>query len=147
MKNLSIVVAAIVLVAIGTPRTSFAQKGLSLAETEKKFNQAMTGDSVEALSAFYAEDAVMMIERGPMLKGRQQIVQQFLLPASKAGVSMSSKTIDVAEGGDLGFSAGTAALKAPGAALRGKWVSVWKRVQGEWKIAYAIANSDPPPAK
>ncbi len=138
---------AVVVVAMSVSATLVAQKGSSLAETEKLLQQA--ANDPERIAAFYAGDAVMMIQDGPMLKGRQQILQQFLLPAAKATANLKSttKTIDLSESGDLGYTVGTLEYTGPAGTLSGKYVAVWKRLQGEWKISYAIANTDPRPAK
>ena len=47
--------------------------------------------------------------------------------------------------GDLGYIQGEFVFKDRNVHMKGKYVEVWKRVNGEWKILYDIYNSNERP--
>lgn len=147
MNQVRVFVALVAVIALMLSGRLSAQTGASLADTDRQFNEAMQSGTNEKLAEFFAEDVVVMVPGGPILRGRQQVARLVLFAAPKPEFSVVSKTIDLAESGDLGYSAGINRIEGPAGSSSGKWVHVWKRVQGQWKIAYAIANTDPPAAK
>jgi ketosteroid isomerase-like protein len=57
-------------------------------------------------------------------------------------------TIEVSASGDLAYVRGTDRIttKTPNGLVddMGKWVDIWKKINGEWKVVVNIWNSDMP---
>jgi ketosteroid isomerase-like protein len=104
-------------------------------------------NAAKAIS-FYADDAVMMLDQGSLLEGKQAI-QGLLEAMINAKLLPVTKTIiEARTSGDLGFVAGTLTFRMGGGpSIAAKGISFWKRVNGQWKIAYDILNRTGAPPK
>jgi len=106
---------------------------------------------VEAAVAFYAEDAVVHLEGAPQIEGQEAIGEMYRQWFS--GLKEFSGTtshLALSHSGDLAYEYGinhmvTAGPEGdlPGV---GKYLVVWKKVDGEWRIAALSVTTDPPPA-
>ncbi len=111
------------------------------ADFEAAYN---AGDAVKA-AAMYADDAVVMPPDGQMVKGRSAIAAR-LKSEMKGKVTLKLSPSASAISGDQAYEAGTITVALPdGHTLSEKYLVVYKRVGGEWKIAYDIWNSNAPP--
>ena len=90
----------------------------------------------------------MMLDQGSLLEGKQAI-QGLLEAMINAKLLPVTKTIiEARTSGDLGFVAGTLTFRMGGGpSIAAKGISVWKRVNGQWKIAYDILNRTTAPPK
>jgi len=109
------------------------------------------GDA-DALAAGFTEDGRFLGPNAPIASGRAAVAaawkQMRALPNVTA--EWSATHVEGALSGDLAYEVGTykLAFDADGRRIedRGKYVVVWKRVGGTWKIAADIINSDLPAA-
>lgn len=104
-----------------------------------------------AIARFYAPDGRFMVPNAPIAEGHAAVsgLWNHLLSLPGAALTFGPTHIEAAAGGDLAFEIGTYALgfDRAGAARvedRGKYVVVWKRLDGAWKAAADILNSDLP---
>lgn len=95
----------------------------------------------------YAEDGIIMPPGMPAANGRPAI-QSYLTGdiagAKAAGTSDNGDVNGVGVSGDMGWVSGTWSTSAPGGAVvdKGKFVSVYKRINSEWKLIRDTWNSD-----
>ncbi|MDE2004945.1 MAG: SgcJ/EcaC family oxidoreductase [Rhodospirillales bacterium] len=107
------------------------------------------GDAA-AIAQFYTPDGRFMVPNAPIAEGREAVAAMWahLLALPGAALSFGPTHIEAAIGGDLAFEIGTYALgfdrDAKRVEDRGKYVVVWKRLDGSWKAAADILNSDLP---
>jgi uncharacterized protein (TIGR02246 family) len=100
------------------------------------------GDST-AIAAMYAPKAKVLPPNSTAVGGREGI-RRFWQGAMDAGVkSATLTTVDVETEGDLAVETGRFVLfGADGKKLdSGKYIVVWKRSKGEWKLFRDIWNS------
>lgn len=101
------------------------------------------GDAA-AVAALYAEDAVVLPPGAEPVRGREAI-QAFWQAGidAQAGVNSELETVEVLGMGDMAIEVGSYVETGPeGEHLdHGKYVAVWKKVDGEWKIVRDIFNS------
>jgi ketosteroid isomerase-like protein/quercetin dioxygenase-like cupin family protein len=106
---------------------------------------------VDRFVSYFTPDATMAMAGMPAMKG-PQAVKTNLGPMMQApGFDISWKATDavVATSGDIGYTVGTYALTMnnpagkPGTE-KGKYLTVWKKVAGAWKVTYDTATSDAP---
>jgi uncharacterized protein (TIGR02246 family) len=103
-----------------------------------------------AISQMYTEDGAFMPANAPIGKGRAAIEQNWAGMMSTPGfdLSFAPDQIIVSASGDMALDRGTYRLVvAPDGKEQidtGKYVVVWRKVDGEWKAAADIINSDLP---
>ncbi len=122
------------------------------AETIKaldaKWMEYMATADVDAIVALYAGDGLLMAPNAPAARGAAAIRPLWEKLAGLPGVEfiIVPSAINVAAGGDLAADIGTYSLSFDGAdgrvEGRGKYVVVWRKIAGEWKVAADIFNSD-----
>ncbi len=117
-----------------------------------KYVKAALANDAKAIAALYADDAVEMPPNQPMVKGKAAI-QAYYEKEFSGGTKMTAFTVshlDSSATGDHGYDVGTyqQTVSLPNASTvsdTGKYTVIVKRVGSEWKVAYAIYNSDQPP--
>lgn len=105
-----------------------------------------------AIAQLYAEDAAVMPANEKAAVGRQAIGEWWKRSMQMPGYDLTFSTdqLLLSKSGDMALDRGTyrfAATPAQGAISdTGKYVVVWRKVGGEWKVAADIYNSDLPAA-
>ena len=116
--------------------------------------QTAVGDkNLEAIAAFYADDAVFLPTAEPIVVGKPAIREEWrhILAIPDFQNKSALTKIDVSSSGDMAYSMGTYVATMLGedgkpATEPGKWLSVWKRqVDGSWLIVADTYNTDIPP--
>jgi len=121
----------------------------SIVAANQQFIAAFNRGDAPAVAAMYSADARLLSPNSPMAEG-SKAVQQFWQGAISAGLKMVSlETLHVESQGNLAFEVGRYALTMPKSGGgtttdAGKYVVVWEREGGKWKIAADIWNSDAP---
>lgn len=143
MRNL-VFAALLVVVIIGcAPPT--AQESTELAARASKWEVAFNAGDLDALVAMYTVDARLLPPNGEMGKGAEAVRASFS-EMIDAGLRGELATIDAMAVGDLGHRIGTYKLNTgDGTPVdEGKYIEVWRKVGGEWRIAADIWNSNLP---
>jgi uncharacterized protein (TIGR02246 family) len=106
-----------------------------------KMNAAIAIGDATAIAALYTEGAKLLPDGAPKIDGRPGI-EGFFKQAFDAGfTNLTLETQDVIEAEDLAVEIGVATSTAS-AADAGKYVVVWRRESGVFKIDIDIFNSD-----
>lgn len=98
-----------------------------------------------AASTFFAEDAVTVYPFGPgVTRGRDAIRQDFERIFSarpdNSDNSWEPSEIKVSEAGGMAHELGTWEEAQNGTRRRGHYLSVWEKINGEWKIVRDMAG-------
>jgi len=122
-----------------------------LEELDSRMHRAMIGGDIEAILAFYAEDAVVLPNNAPKIVGKAALRKSWD-DQRKSGVTFGSfmGTVEQAwECGGMVYSVGSYAMSAnvPGMprpmADKGKYLAVYRRAaDGKLQIVYDIWNTD-----
>jgi len=131
--------AALMGAAVADPAAAGTDAS-ALTALQSSWVQAYNAGNANALSAFYADDAVLMPPGAPGAQGKDAIFQFFttdMAAAQRAGNSMSilgTPTGGVA--GDWGWLSGSYAVTAKDghSVEAGKFLAVYKQVDGKWYI-------------
>lgn len=134
------------------PRTSHEAMH-SLKQADAALSKAVSERDLDAIVAFYAEDAALLPTAEPAMTGKTAIREEWkhILAIPHFENVSSLLNAEVAESGDLGYTTGTFLAKMLGedgkpAIEPGKWVTIWKRQQdGRWLIVVDTYNTDVPP--
>ena len=132
----------------------------AISDLEAKQVSDFGAKNIEALIAFYADDAVLMTPGGPSAKGKDAIrnglKEMIADPAMK--LNFKADKVDVSKAGDLGYTQGTYTLTMTNPVTHklledhGSYVTTYrKQADGSWKAVADIATSEvpqmPPPKK
>ena len=119
------------------------------AVADQYVKATLAGDA-KAIASLYTEDAVEMPPNEPPIKGRAAIQQHYEKLFTMGKISgFTLNHLDTQSSGNIGYDVGTYNQRMTPAggsemAETGKYTVVLRRSGGEWKIAYAIYNSDSP---
>ena len=101
-----------------------------------------------AVSKLYVADGAMMAPGAPIAQGQQALEKAWggLMGTPGFGLTFKADQIVVAVGGDMALDRGTylLSLAGPHGPTKdiGKYVVVWRNINGQWKVAADIFNSD-----
>ena len=149
----SLALAAATLLAFATgcqtaPKSDPAALRSALEEIDRQFMDAFARKDGPVIGLLYAEDALAMPPGAVEVQGRAAIEamwkNMFLLPLS----AMERRKSEVGGGVETAWETGHyRLLKSDGSVADvGKYVVIWKRTEGGWKIFRDIWNSDAPSA-
>jgi ketosteroid isomerase-like protein len=122
-----------------------AQESSALAQRADAWEEAFNAADIEGVAALYTEQARMMSPNAPMGTGHEA-VRNDIGAMVEAGLRGNLDTVEAMVAGDLGYRVGTYTINAPDGSVvdEGKFIEIWRQVDGEWKIANDIYNSDRP---
>lgn len=117
------------------------------------FAAAFNSRDAATVASLYADDAVLMPQGVTMIKGRVAIQAAIAAMVGGGGILRFNpiSEVDVTEG--RAVAAGTYSVTIPGPegatsapqVVAAKYLTVFKRVGNDWKIAYDMQNVDPAP--
>lgn len=103
-----------------------------------------------AFAAYAAEDVRMFPEGGASYSGRDALVSRFANWPDGATLAWTPVEGVAASSGDFGYTWGTFIFTAQSedgeTSEYGKYVSIWRKTDGEWKFIADIGNQGPAPA-
>ena len=133
----------IVALLIAVP--AFAQDKATMHKLNTEFMAAFNKGDMAALGQMYTDDAYLLPPGAGIVKGRAAI-QTFWTNAAAAIGDLKLTTADVKPlGGDAAREIGTFTLMTTGdkpQEVAGKYVVVWEKAGGKWKLATDVWNTD-----
>lgn len=119
----------------------------ALARRQAELFAAMTAKDADRVAALFAADGALHVAGMPPVEGRAAIGRFYgnlfrFLSSSTA----TPGAIHVSSGGDMAYGTGRAVNEFAGPAgttsYDGKYALVWRKVDGEWRIALYAVSSD-----
>ena len=109
------------------------------------WQSAFDARDTAALAAIYAEDGEVMPPNSNTMIGRAAI-EAFWADFQASGIGVEGKDTEVYAHGDVGYEVGTYTVTDAGGATidEGKYVEIWRQVDGKWQIYRGIWNSNLP---
>lgn len=152
--------ATFVLPACNQPRVSTAGRDTAASQAldkqaeerairsqEQRWQESLRAGDSAAISGFYTDDGYYLPQDSDGYAGSKSVSARWL-GERRFGLTdlmREPKRIEVANSGDMAYEVGTYKVKweskerGPGGAA-GNYVTVWKKVGGEWKTAAYIWN-------
>ncbi len=116
----------------------------TIEAANKKFVETFSRGDAARIADMYAEGARVMPPNSPMVQGRQRI-QELWQSLIDTGAKFKLNTSDAEAQGNAIYEVGTYELIFPDNKRdAGKYVVVWRRQKGGWKLAVDIWNSNMP---
>ena len=106
----------------------------------------------ETAITFFTPDVVVQMADAPQFQGKDRLLEIYeAVLSTTAEFEGTTTDIVAAASGDLAYELGSNrfVFETPDGPVEvlGKYLGVWKRIEGEWYIAaIAISNDAPPPA-
>ena len=125
-------------------KTSDGNIRSTIEAANKKFVETFSKGDAARIADMYAEGARVMPPNSPMVQGRQRI-QELWQSLINTGAKFKLNTSDAEAQGNVVYEVGTYELIFPDNKRdAGKYVVVWRRQKGDWKLAVDIWNSNMP---
>jgi ketosteroid isomerase-like protein len=145
MHRLAYLIAVMALV--GCARSAnVAQEQEALMAKDREWSGAVK--DVDTFVSYFAADATIHAPGMAAVTGADAIRKTFGEMAGAPGFALSfapTKAV-VAASGDMGYTVGTYEMSMAGGSEKGKYVTTWKKENGEWKVVEDIFNADSAPA-
>ena len=126
----------------------------ALDSLNKVFLAAVAARDTDAVVGMYADDAQVLPAGMPRADGRDAIRALWVGMLSTPGLELNitGSTPIVTEAGDMVIDVGGYVMKSTGAKGKvmedvGKYVTIFKKVNGAWKIVVNTFNSDKAPGQ
>lgn len=120
----------------------------AIRKTNERWLALIRDHNAAAVSKLYASDGAMMAPGAPIAQGHPALEKAWggLMQMPGFGLTFKADKIVVASGGDMALDQGTylLSLNGPNGPTKdiGKYVVVWRNIDGHWKVAADIFNSD-----
>jgi len=113
-----------------------------IAAVNRAFEEAARKRDTERLAALYTADAIVMPPDAPFVKGREKIKQLWGSAIQQMGLKdVRLNTLDLEVTGDTAYEVGEAVLTLESGGATAKYVVVWKKVDGQWRLHRDIWNT------
>ncbi len=146
----SFLVPALMITAACAPTVDRAAEEQAIRDLEREWVAAVAAGDTLAIANFFAENGYFMPPNAPRVDGRGAIRGAWagMLQLPNVSLTFAPTEIVIAEAGDMAYDIGTYnfGLDGPDGRIedKGKYVVVWRKVNGEWKVVADIFNSDNP---
>ena len=147
-STLSVLAILVLLASAAVAADATTEARNAIEQANARFTKEFEQHNAAAIAAMYTEDAVVLPPGQEMVKGRPAI-EQFWKSTMNAGVkSAVLTTLDVTISGDMAVEVGTVELTIapegkPATKSFAKYLVVWKREGGAWKLHRDTWNDVP----
>lgn len=155
-KNLfkTFVAAGVLLTGCtSAPKVDVRAEADAIRNLEGQWDLAIKASDIDKIVGYFASDAVMMPSNKPMISGIQAIrkSEESSFSDTTSLFKTYTSTVDAVEvsaSGDLAVARGADRVSQKTARgldeEKGKWIDVWKKIDGKWKVIVSTWNSDKP---
>jgi uncharacterized protein (TIGR02246 family) len=118
----------------------------AIEAANKRFVDAFARGDSSAVASAYTEDAQLLPPNQEVISGRKAIDGFYRAAIASGAKALTLETSEVGGGGDLAFETGRFKILGDKGKLveAGKYLVVWKRVAGAWRLHRDVWNSSTP---
>lgn len=138
--------------AVETTQAETAADESAIRAINQRWLELIRNNDATGIAQLYAEDAAVMPANEKAAVGRQAIGEWWNRSMQMSGYDLTFQTdqLILSKSGDMALDRGTYRFAAapPEGTISdtGKYVVVWRKIGGKWKVAADIFNSDLPAA-
>lgn len=133
------------------PAVDRAAEEASLKAAELAWSEAAGKKEIDNFLTFVTDDTIQLPPNAPAATGKDAVRKEWetLFGLKDSTVKWTPTLVQVAESGEIGYTSGTYSLtftdpKAGKVEDKGKYLEVWKKVEGKWKCYIDMYSSDGP---
>ena len=148
---MSLLLVTVLAGAVGAAKMPATSARAALREADVRRCAAVAARDLDRFLALLGDDVAVFPDQQPIVKGKPAARTLFapFFDAKGPALSCEPLTAEVAASGDLAYTTGTYLVKGTDAersATRGhgKYVTVWRKRGGRWRVAVDIGNGSPP---
>ena len=149
-RHFTPIVVALALVVAAVPALA-GDANEEFDALNAKWVQAFKDNDMAVIAALMTPDSLLLAPNAPPIKGTQAIVDTWMawreLP--NVEITFGATFVDVAASGDLAYDYGAYSFAFDSEEGRvvdeGKYIVVWKKVDGAWKVMADIFNGNGAP--
>ncbi len=148
-RALHALVPILALLTACAPRVDIEAESARVAARSDAIMAAEKAQDLEAAVAFYVADAVVQPSGAPLIRGRDAVRQMYSDIFGSGAIKDfqgTRSTLELAASGDLAVETGInrITLTTPGGDMLdvGKYLAIWKQVDGEWYVSMLSYSSD-----
>ena len=129
--------------------TDIGAEERTIRDMVQRWFEAETRKDVGATVGFMSEDVVLQAPNMAQIDGRKAATDFFrAFFDALVSIDGSAAKVEISEAGDFAYGLGPnrTVMAGPDGSMedRGKWLIVWKKVDGEWKAVAGSFTSDGP---
>lgn len=116
-----------------------------IIELESKACAELQAGNAQWLIQRLKDDVLQFPPGAKLTKGKEDVGKEFQKVVDTDGFELSWEPIkaEVSASNDMAYAYGSLKMKLPGGeSMPGKYVVVWVKVNGEWKLQIDISNLD-----
>jgi len=123
---------------------------LELLKLEGQFSQSVSDGGGKAFSTWFADDGITLNNGQPAVLGRSAIASIANWDPANYKLSWYAQGAQMGPSNDSGFTWGhydatTIGKDGKSTTTTGRYITFWKKVHGEWKVALDASANEPPP--
>ena len=133
------------------PAVNKTEEEKNLRAADIAWSDAAVKKDAAAVASFMTEDGTQLPPNAPAAKGREATKKEWenIFALKDAEVKWEPTMVQVADSGDIGYTRGTYTLsftdpKAGKISDKGKYLEIWKKVDGKWMCHLDMYSSDNP---
>ena len=135
-KEIGTILVALMLAPGCTDSTAAVDEGDAIMALEREWSDRFQAKDVSWIAEHHWEDARQLPPGAPPVVGVEAIRAAWQTMADTEGLTLEWEPIFAKVSGDLAYDVGKGVLTAPdGTATPVKYLVVWERRDGRWKIA------------
>lgn len=131
-----------------------ADEEKALREADMGFADAASKKNLEAVVSFYTTDATQLPPNAPNIIGTEALKKGWtdMFAMKDFALKWQPTVVQVADSGEIGYTRGAYTMEftdANGTKVngKGKYLEVWKKIDGKWKCHQDMFSSDLPTLK
>ena len=142
-------VPALLLSFVDTVQASEVADRSALDAAQQAWVEAFNARDADAMAALTTVDVVLLPPNAPVVRGRDAVHALWRQAASTAKAHATVTNEETVILGEFAWSMGAFTHTLPNGAVvsRGKFLEIWQRVDGEWKIHRDMFSSNAAAAK
>ena len=123
---------------------------IELIKLEGQFSAAVAAGGGKAFSSWFADDGVTLNNGQPAVRGQSAIAAIANWDPAAYKLSWYAEGAQMGPSNDTGFTWGhydatTIGKDGKSTTATGRYITFWKKVHGEWKVALDASANEPPP--
>ena len=134
------------------PLLSYAQDPVDVSDeimaANEAFMKAIESTDIETLVSLYTEEARVMPPNSPVIEGKEGITKMWTANFEMGQMNLQLKTISAEAFGATAIEEGKYKILLPDDQVvdTGKYIVIWKKIDGKWLLHKDIFNTSQPPS-